>query len=303
MNRKLNKIKFVIYLCLTIYPLLLLCCADIDREKTEREKAQTEVAYSPEKDSKIQHANLEIEKQKAAVRFPCDTLSLKEYILNNYPAGTYLVDFDKASAYDIPKSAVLYLDAGFILAVIAKSGADKRLIETKNIVGYDQSFIDLDSTELGTPFFYLTMFECSKNSFNKIWETPVPSHGGFNNFSVEKWWKSFPVNSAGSDNINTEPIQYVKVNFHYGQGIGHINYNYFLIDGLTGKPHLLMTYEGINFKRTILNYNNDNYPDYYEYLYYDTGTRVYAKDSIAFVWDTTRQVYINTRNSKQTRQY
>jgi hypothetical protein len=105
------------------------------------------------------------------------------------------------------------------------------------------------------------------------------------------------------ENWKYKNTQYVKVNFHYAQGIGHIDYNYFIIDGLAKTPHLLMTYEGINFKRKITNYNNDEFPDYYEYVYYDTGDRVYIKDSVAFVWNVEEKVYTNTRNSKQTRQY
>lgn len=294
--------KPVIFLNLIMYTFLLFGCSDIEKKSKEAENEGIEVAYSPEKDLKIQRANLELQKQRATKRFPCDTLSLKEYILDNYPEGTYLVDFDKTVTYDIPKPAVIYMDHGFILAIIVKSGADKRLVESKNVVGYDQSFIDLDSTELGTAFFFLTLFECSKNSFNRIWELPIPSHGGFNNFSVENWIKRLTPGSFSNVKIK-ENMQFIRVRFHYGQGIGHIDYNYFLIDGLTAQPHLLMTYDGINFRRSILNYNNDKFPDYYEYLFYDTGDRVYLKDSVAFLWDTTKQVYVNTRNSKQTRQY
>jgi hypothetical protein len=284
-----DKMKNLIFTSLTIILTLSASCDDPTTEIKKNEVEETEVAYLPEKDAEIQRKNLELQKKAATNRFPCDTLALKEFILNTFPEGTYLVDFDKTVTYDIPKSAVIYVGEGYTLAVIAKSGADERLIEMKNVVGYDQSFIDLDSTELGTPFFYLALFECSRNSFNNIWETPIPSHGGFNNFSIENW--------------RYRKTQYVKVNFHYAQGIGHIDYNYFLIDGLIQLPHLLMTYEGINFKRTITNYNNDEFPDYYEYIYYDTGDRVYVKDSVAFVWNVKEKVYVNTRNSKQTRQY
>jgi hypothetical protein len=281
--------KILLFIGLITIVILLTSCDDSTTERTKSNVEETDVAYSPEKDAEIQRNNLELQKKAATNRFPCDTLTLKEFILNNYPDGTYLVDFDKTVTYDIPKAAVIYLGEGYTLSVIAKSGTDERLIEMKNVVGYDQSFIDLDSTELGTPFFYLTLFECSKNSFKIVWETPIPSHGGFNNFSLENWRYN-----------NT---QYVKVNFHYAQGVGHINYNYFLIDGLTQIPHLLMTYEGINFKRTITNYNDDEFPDYYEFVYYDTGDRVYVKDSVAFIWNVKEKVYINRRNSKQTRQY
>ncbi len=281
--------KILFFIALTTILLVFSSCSDTTIEKKKTKAEETEVAYLPEKDAEIQRNNLELQKKASKKRFPCDTLTLKEFILDTFPEGTYLVDLDKTVTYDIPKSAVIYAGEGYTFAVIAKSGADERLIEMKNVVGYEQSFIDLDSTELGTPFFYLVLFECSKNSFKVVWETPIPSHGGFNNFSLENWKYN-----------NT---QYVKVNFHYAQGIGHIDYNYFLIDGATQIPHLLMTYKGINFKRTITNYNNDEFPDYYEYVYYDTGDRVYVKDSVAFVWNVNKKVYVNTRNSKQTRQY
>jgi hypothetical protein len=105
------------------------------------------------------------------------------------------------------------------------------------------------------------------------------------------------------DKWNFNGTPYVKIEFHYARGIGHIDYNYFLINGLTQLPHLLMTYKGIDFQRTIANVNNDKYPDYYEYLYYDLPNRIYAADSIAFVWDVKDSVYVNTRNHRQTRPY
>jgi len=267
----------------------LLSCTDKNEKWKEEKSGIEDVALNPEKDAQIQQSNLEHKKKFSSQRSLCDTLSLIEFILNNYPKGTYLIESDKTVTYNIPKPAVICYDKNYILCVIAKSKEGERLIEVKNIVGYDQSFIDLDSTELGTAFFFLTLFECNNNSFQRIWESPVPSHGGFNNMKLEKW-----------ENKN---IEYVKINFHYAQGSGHIDYNYFLVDGITNPPHLMMTYEGINFKRSIANLNDDLYPDYYEYLYYDLGNKVYPKDSIAFVWNSVNNVYVNTRNNKQTRLY
>lgn len=282
------RMKLVIWnLFLTIL-VFFFSCVDEKGGLEEKQSGIEDVATNPSKDAEIQRANLEQRKKIAGERFPCDTLSLIDFVLQNYPQGTYLIDFDKSLTYNIPHSAVIYYDK-YILGIIAKSKEGERLIETKNIVGYDQSFIDLDSTELGTAFFYLTLFECKDNSFQVIWESPVPSHGGFNNMSLNKW--------------KHKSITYVKVNFHYAQGVGHIDYNYFFVDGITEKPHLLMTYEGINFKRTIVNLNEDIYPDYYEYLYYDLGNKVFPKDSVAFVWNPEKNVYINTRNNKQTRLY
>jgi hypothetical protein len=272
-----------------LFSLLLLSCTEKNEKWKEEQSGIEDVALNPEKDAAIQQSNLEHKKKFLGQRSPCDTLSLIDFVLNNYPKGTYLVESDKTVTYNIPKPAVVYFDKNYILCVIAKSKEGERLIEVKNIVGYDQSFIDLDSTELGTAFFFLTLLECYNGSFQRIWESPIPSHGGFNNMKLEKW--------------QSKNIQYIKVNFHYAQGTGHIDYNYFLVDGITNPPHLMMTYEGIDFKRTITNLNDDSYPDYLEYLYYDLGNRVYPKDSIVFVWDTVKNVYVNTRNSKQTRLY
>ena len=260
-------------------------------EKGTSQQTNEETAYSPEKDAAIQKYNLEQQKKQAARRTPCDTISLKEFVLSNYPEGTYLVDFDKTLTYNVPRPAVIYPSdhPGYIFGVIAKSKSGERFIEPKNIVGYDESFIDLDSTKLGTAFFYLVLFHCNDNNFDVVWESVIPSHGGFNTFSIEKW--------------DYNNIPYIRVNFHYAQGIGHIDYNYFLLDGLTEKPHLLMTYKGINFKRRIINYNNDRYPDYYEYVYYDSGKKVTELDSIPFIWSKSKAAYINTRNSRQTRPY
>lgn len=249
------------------------------------------VEYSPEKDARIQQYNLEQQKKLAGNRTPCDTLALKEFVLENYPEGSYLVNADKTLNYSIPKPAVIYYrkDRSYIFGVIAKSREGERLIEPKNIVGYDQSFIDLDSTDLGTAYFYLTLFRCQNGNFEIVWESLIPSHGGFNNITLKNWeYKNVP---------------FIEVNFYYGRGTGHINYNYFLINGINNQPHLLMTYEGINFKRTIANVNDDEFPDYYEHVYYDLGDRIFSKDSVAFVWNLKDSVYVNSRNKRQTQPY
>ena len=214
-----------------------------------------------------------------------------EFVLNYFPEGTYLVSDDRTSTYDSPNPAVLYYDQdkAYVFGVIARSKPGERLIEVKNIVGYDQSFIDLDSTELGTAFFYLVLFKCEGGNFKVVWEAPIPSHGGFNFVALQKW--------------NYNSTKFIRTNFHYAQGIGNISYNYFLIDGLVNPPHLLMTYEGINFKRTIANINNDRFPDYYEHIYYDNGTKITPGDSIPFVWNLKDSVYQNLLNKKHTRPY
>ena len=283
------RMKLVITIFFLTISIILFSCADGGGRIEGKKSGIEDVASNPGKDAEIQRSNLEHRKKLAGEHFPCDTLSLVDFILKNYPEGTYLVDFDKTLTYSIPQSAVIYFDNKYVLGVLAKSREGERLIEVKNIIGYDQSFIDLDSTELGTAFFFLTLFECRDGSFKIVWESPIPSHGGFNNISLNKWRYN------NSD--------YVKVNFHYARGIGHIDYNYFFVDGSTNPPHLLMTYDGINFRRTITNLNGDKYPDYYEYLFYDLGNRVFPKDSIGFIWDSVKNVYVNTRNNKQTRLY
>ncbi len=249
------------------------------------------VENSPEKDLEIQKYNLKVKKEQMKVRFACDTISAIEYVLDNFPKGTYLLNFDKSFTYNIPKPAVIYFDndRSYIFGVIAESRPGERLIEPKNIIGYDESYIDLDSTKLGTAFFYLVLFHCDNGKLNTVWKALIPSHGGFNNFSLQHW------------KYNGTP--YIKVNFHYAQGVGHIDYNYFLVDGLTSPPHLMMTYKGINFQRTITNTNNDKFPDYYEYIYYDSGTEIKAVDSVAFTWNVKDSIYVSSRNRKQTRRY
>jgi hypothetical protein len=282
--------KQILTIFSTVFLLVLISGCNNDENKKQISGLDG-VENSPEKDAQIQQYNLEQLKKLAATRTPCDTLALKEYVLQNYPKGNYLVNFDKLFSYSLPKPALIYFekDRRYIFAVVAKSREGERLIEPQNIVGYDQSFIDLDSTELGTAYFYITLFMCDAGSIEKIWESLIPSHGGFNRIILRNWrYKGTP---------------FIEANFHYGRGTGHIDYNYFLTDGINKKPHLLMTYEGINFKRTVTNYNNDKYPDYYEHIYYDLGDRIYSKDSVAFVWNEKDSIYVNTKNNRQTRPY
>jgi hypothetical protein len=279
---------------IALIALLYFGCGDDEKVKASKTGdgvSQEEVAYDTEKDLSIQELNLRERRKFATRRFPGDTLDLMEYVIKSYPKGTYLVDCDRTFTFNIPQSAVIYRNQGegaYIVGLIAKSKEDdERLIEQKNLIGFDASFIDLDSTELGTAFFYLTLFKYSGGAFSTIWEAPVPTHGGFNNITWQTW------------KANNTP--YIRVYFHYAQGSGHIDYNYFLVDGLTNPPHLLMTYEGINIKRTMAEINHDKIPDYYEFVYIDTGERVYQPDSVAFVWKDT--AYFNVNNRRQWRKY
>ena len=111
----------------------------------------------------------------------------------------------------------------------------------------------------------------------------------FKNFSLKRWDK--------------KNIQFVQIDFYYAQGIGTISYNFFLVNGIRQEPHLLMTYDGIDFKRTIINFNDDIYPDYNEYVFVSNSSRIYAADSVAFYWQNKENIYVNSRNSRQTRLY
>ena len=284
--------KHYLYLIIIVFLSIGFFACKGKKEEVNKQDASSQVEYSPQKDADIQRYNLEVRKKNAKSRTPGDTIAIIEFVLNNYPEGTYLISIDKTLTYNVPQPALIYANQEgniFVFGVIARSKPTERLIETKNIIGYDQSFIDLDSTKLGTAFFYLCLFQCVNDQITTVWEAPVPSHGGFNTINMQKWA------------YNGTP--YVDINFHYAQGVGHIDYNYFLIDGLKSPPHLLMTYVGIDFKRTMANINNDKYPDYLEYLYIDTGDKIIARDSIPFVWSVKDSLYINTRNKKQTRPY
>lgn len=255
------------------------------------------VANNAAKDQSILEYNLIERTKRATKRFPGDTLDLMKAIvqMSANEKGTYLVDVDPTTTYNWPRSAVLYYKgqdgAQYVFAVIAKSKQnDTILIEAKNVVGYDASFIDFDSTkQLGTPFFFLTLFKWDGSNFSKVWEVYTPSHGGFNNITLGQW--------------ANKKTPYIKLDFHYASGVGHIDYNYFLIRGITEIPHLLMTYEAVNAKRTMGDVNNDEYPDYFEFLYVDTGRQVNKIDSVGFIWRTKDSLYVNTRNPKQTRPY
>lgn len=257
---------------------------------------QGDAATSSAKDAEIQQYNIDVQIDQTKNRFPCDTIALKEYILSNYDKGTYLVDFDRTFTYNVPKSAVIYFNDGgnYILAVIAKSKPGERNIETKNVVGYESSYINLDSTKLGTAFFWLTLFECKDGSFNRLWESEVPIHGGFNSMNIKTW--------------KAKNMKYVELNYEDGIISGHRNYNFFLIDGWRNPPHLLETYLGIAHKRTLTNINNDKFPDYWEYKFSsdawrDSVYQIKIIDSVPFYWSVKKQLYITDKNPRWFRKY
>jgi len=265
---------------------------------TSKQGESGDAATSNAKDEEIQQYKLDVEKEQTKNRFPCDTISLKEYVRSNYEPGTYLVEFDRTFTYNVPKIAVIYFRdvANYVLCVVAKSKPGERNIEKKNVTGFESSYINLDSTKLGTTFFWLTLFECKDGEFNRVWESEVPIHGGFNSMTIRKW--------------KIKNMKYVEMNFEDGIISGHRNYNFFLTDGWKNPPHLMETYLALALKRTFANINNDKYPDYYEYVF-STGRNIKDSlfatirivDSIPFYWSEKRQLYITDRNSRWYRKY
>lgn len=257
---------------------------------------RTQSTYSEEKEMSAREYNQKIEEEQARKRTPCDTLSLQEYILDNFEEGNYLVKFDKTYIFTIPRPAVIYYkvkDKQYVFGVIAKSKEGERNIETDNVVGYESSFINLDSTKLGTAFFYLTLFECDgQGNFDIKWESEVPIHGGFSAMKLKRWKTN-----------NKTNIQYIELTFDAGIISGHRNYNYFMVDGLLEKPHLMETYEAIAHKRTLANHNGDLYPDYWEYLFVDSMNYNQIVDSVPFYWDTLKNKYVTKRSRRWKRDY
>jgi len=271
-------IVFPLFLC-----VLIACSSD--------RKSGGDAATSTAKDEELRGYNLSVEKEQSKNRFPCDTIALQEYILNNYEPGSYLIEGDRTYIYDIPKPAVIYFNDGanYILAMIAKSKHGERNIERQNITGFESSYINLDSTTLGTAFFWLTLFECKDETFHMVWESEVPIHGGFNRMTIKTW--------------RPKNIKYVELNYEDGIISGHRNYNFFMIDGWRKPPHLLETYVGIVHKRNMNNINNDKYPDYFEYRFMEDSLRIRVIDSIPFYWSTKKQLYITDRNPRWFRKY
>jgi len=73
-----------------IFFITIICGCGEDRNLGNNTQLDG-VEYSPEKDARIQQYNLEQQKKLAGNRTPCDTLALKEFILENYPEGNYSV--------------------------------------------------------------------------------------------------------------------------------------------------------------------------------------------------------------------
>ncbi len=278
----------MIKLLFILLSFTLISCSETSDEQAEN---------SSSKDESIRRYNMEMAEKQNKNRNPCDTLSLKEFILDTSIEGTYLVEFDRTFTYNVPKSAVIYYKdkkakKQYIFAVIAKSkqGEDERFIEPKNVIGYESSFINLDSTDLGTAFFYLALYECQKDSTFKLhWESEVPIHGGFNRMTLKRW--------------KPKNIMYVELNYEAGIISGHRNYNFFIVDGIEEKPHLMETYVGLVHKRTLAKVNDDKYPDYFEYRFWEDSLSIRIRDSIPFYWNTKKQLYVTKVNSRWYRKF
>lgn len=248
-----------------------------------------DAAKDSEKDKDIREYNLKQQREQSD-RKPCDDLSVEEYVIKNYPSGSYLLETDKTLTYSVPRKAILSFNSGsikYIFAVIAKSKPGERMVEKKNIVGYESSFINLDSTKLGTAFFFLTLLECRNDQIVPVWEAEVPIHGGFNMLTMNNW--------------SSKNVPYLTLNFEDGIISGHRDYNYFFVEGFLGRPHLLESYEGLVHKRTIANVNDDNIPDYYEYRFNEKNLAII--DSIPFYWDNKKQEYVSKVNYRWKRKY
>ncbi|MCF8266302.1 MAG: hypothetical protein K9I99_17535 [Melioribacteraceae bacterium] len=294
----MEKLKFLAYVLLLA--IFFACGGDGSESGDGRSKEADvgeegeDVARNVGKQEEISLRNLEIElEQRGGKMGPCDTLALRFHIRDNYPAGTYLVEENQSFTMSETQFSVIYekeKDIQYIFALVAKSKDGERLIETKNVVGYSSSFVNLDSTRLGTAFFFLSLFECNGDgTFTLLWEYEVPMHGGFNSMKLKRW--------------KPKKLPYIQLNFIDGIISGYRNYNYYLVDGIRNKPHLMETYEGIARKRTMTDVNKDSYPDFFEYRYQDTVTYVYELDSIPFYWDTTKSLYVTKFTSRWFRPY
>jgi hypothetical protein len=251
------------------------------------------VEDQPEKDMSIQEFNLAKRKKLTKTRFPGDTIDLMEAVLKTYPKGSYVIEEDIPNSIGIPPAAVIYRQESggkMIFSLIATSREGQvrdRLIESKNVIGYDQSFIDYDSTRLGTAMFFMTAFTNEGKNFTRIWEKYTPSHGGFRLMSLQNW--------------ATKNMPYLKVEFYAQFKNATFSFNYFFVDGFNKTPHLLLTYEGINQKRIMTDANGDKYPDYIEYVFVDNDHSISVIDSVTYIWKDS--LYVNTRYPEKVTPY
>ncbi|HOP49129.1 MAG TPA: hypothetical protein PK887_00745 [Ignavibacteriales bacterium] len=219
-----------------------------------------------------------------------DTLSFKKWIERNFEPNTVLLKCYQRNTKNIKYAVINYKysnDTNYIFAVVAQPKELKIKINLDDLVGYYSSFGNLDSTKKGTAFFYLLLVANYGNEYKILWKELIPIHNGFDIVYLENW----PVKNK----------DYIVVQFFDAISQGTRRFNYFLINSLFNKPHLLETYSGIDNLRRLANINDDEYPDYYEFYFLNNNNMIKMGDSVGFIWDG--KVYYNVKNPKQTREY
>lgn len=283
-------IRQQIVLWTVFFILIFLQGCDWFQDKPEKINEGETVADNQSADMSIQEFVIREKMKNAPSRFAGDTLDLALYVIKNYPPGSYLADLDNISTNFAKKGAVIYFtEKGkkYVFALIVKSMEGGKLIEIDNFTGYNSSFVDYDSTNLGTAFFYLTLFSYDSSDFTMIWEEIIPQSGGLMNFTYSTW--------------GPLKIPFVNVHFFSAPQLSNDEYKFFLVRGLENKPHLLNVYEGHIRRRRVADINQDSIPDYYEWrVFYTDSSRTFL-DSVGFIWKDT--VYVNTRNPRMTRKY
>ena len=286
-------IGFVLFYAMAIF--VAGCGDESSDDPTDTGSTSTKelVEDQPDKDKSIQEFNLEKRKNQTKNRFPGDTIDLMEAVLKAYPKGSYVIEEDIPNSVGIPPAAVIYRDDSgtrmvFSLIATSREGMERdRLIESKNVIGYDQSFIDYESTRLGTALFFMTGFTVENRNFNRIWEKYTPSHGGFRLMTLQNW--------------AAKNIPYIKVDFYAQFKNATFYFNYFFLDGFKSKPHLLLTYEGVNQRRIMTDANGDKFPDYIEYVFVDNDHVISVVDSVTYIWKDS--LYVNTRYPEKVTPY
>lgn len=76
-----------------------------------------------------------------------------------------------------------------------------------------------------------------------------------------------------------------------------------MVHGIDKKPHLMETYVGLVHKRTLTKVNDDKFPDYWEYRFWEDSLSIRIRDSIPFYWDSTKHLYITKVNNRWFRKY
>ena len=72
---------YKMFIVLSLLGLLIYSC-------TSQQEEGGDASTSDTKNEQIQQYNIGIDKEQTKNRFPCDTISLKEYVLSNYDANS-----------------------------------------------------------------------------------------------------------------------------------------------------------------------------------------------------------------------